>query len=150
MHNSHEQLLGRWVGQGAGEYPTIQPFSYRETLEVVAVADKPLARWSSTTTDELTGEPRHSEVGFVRSAGDSCELMLAHVFGVTELSLATPTSAGSFDFESISIACSPTAKEITAVRRSITLRAEVLEYRVSMAAVGLGMTHHLSARLERA
>ncbi len=149
MVNPHEALLGRWTGGGSGEYPTIEPFSYNETLEITAVPDKPLARWLSTTTDAASGEPRHSEVGFIRSAGGSCELYLAHVFGITEVTVATPTEPGSFHFESISLTGSPTAKEVTAVTRRISVHRDVLEYDLSMAAVGLEMTHHLSARLVR-
>lgn len=149
MQTLHEHLLGRWIGEGSGEYPTIQPFSYRETLEITAIPGKPLARWHSTTVDAATGEPRHSETGFLRSAGDTVELMLAHNFGVTELTLAEPTIAGQYRFESQSVTCSPTAKAVSAVVRTISAGADVLEYDLSMAAVGLDMTHHLSARLER-
>lgn len=149
MQTPHEQLLGRWIGEGSGEYPTIQPFSYRETLEITEIIGKPLARWHSTTVDAATGEPRHSETGFLRSAGDTCELMLAHNFGVTELTLAVPAVAGEYRFESQSVACSPTAKSVSAVLRTISVGADILEYDLSMAAVEIDMTHHLSARLER-
>lgn len=149
METPHEHLLGCWIGEGSGEYPTIRSFSYRETLEINAIPGKPLARWHSTTVDASTGEPRHSETGFVRSAGSTCELMLAHNFGVTELTVATPELAGEYRFESQSVACSPTAKAVSAVVREISVGADVLEYDLSMAAVGLDMTHHLSARLKR-
>lgn len=149
MDTLHEALLGRWVGEGSGEYPTIEPFTYRETLVIDAVPGKPLARWSSTTADAVSGEPRHSESGFVRTAGGACELMLAHSFGITELALASPGTPGAFRFESMSVVCSPTAKAVSEVVRAISVRDGVLEYELSMAAVGLELTHHLSARLER-
>ncbi|MCZ7629200.1 MAG: FABP family protein [Microthrixaceae bacterium] len=149
MDTLHEALLGHWVGEGSGEYPTIQPFSYLETLVIDAVPGKPLARWHSTTTDAVSGEPRHSETGFLRTAGGACELMLAHSFGITELTLAVPESTGCFRFESQSVVCSPSAKDVTEVVRSISVHDDVLEYGLSMAAVGLELTHHLSARLER-
>ncbi len=149
MASLHEQLLGRWIGEGSGEYPTIQPFTYRETIEISQVPGKPLARWQTTTADAESGEPRHSEVGFLRSTGDSCELVLAHNFGITEITVATPSEAGLFRFESQLIACSPTAKSVTEVIRTISVQGNTLEYDVSMAAVGLGMTHHLAARLTR-
>lgn len=149
MQAPHEALLGRWIGEGSGEYPTIQPFSYRETLVVEAIPGKPLARWHSTTTDAVTGEPRHSEIGFLRSAEGTCELMLAHSFGITELTVSRPGTSGVFRFESLSMACSPTAKAVSEVLRTISVDDDVLEYGLSMAAVGVDLTHHLSARLER-
>jgi hypothetical protein len=75
--------------------------------------------------------------------------MLAHNFGITELTLAAPTVAGEYRFESQSVACSPTAKTVSAVTRTISVGADLLEYDLAMAAVGLDMTHHLSARLSR-
>ena len=149
MDNSFEGLVGRWVGEGAGEYPTIEPFTYREVLEVVAVPGRPMATWRSTTTDLPTGEPRHSETGFVRSVGDRCELVLAHGFGVTEIAVAEPNHAGEYRFESVSVACSPSAKSVTAVTRVVVVHGDVLEYRTAMEAVGVVMTHHLAARLVR-
>lgn len=149
MTPPHEHLIGRWIGEGSGEYPTIQPFTYREILEVTALPGRPMATWRSTTTDARTGEPRHSEVGFLRSSEGRCELVLAHSFGATEIAVARLTEGGSYRFESVSIACSPTAKPISSVVRSISVAGDTLAYDTSMAAVGVDLTHHLAARLLR-
>lgn len=150
MTQAHEQLIGRWIGEGTGDYPTVQPFTYREVLEIDALPGRPLATWRSTTTDARTGEPRHSEVGFLRSSGDQCELVLAHSFAVTEIAVATATEAGSYRFESVSVACSPTAKPISAVVRAISVDGDSLDYDTSMAAVGIELSHHLAGHLRRA
>ena len=94
MTNPLDDLVGRWVGEGSGDYPTIEPFTYREVLEIVAVPGRPLATWRSTTVDGPTGEPRHSEVGFLRRTVDGAELVLAHGFGVTEIAVVTPGGPG--------------------------------------------------------
>jgi hypothetical protein len=148
MTNPLDELVGRWVGEGSGNYPTIDPFTYREVLEIVAVPGRPLATWRSTTVDGSTGEPRHSEVGFLRRTVDGAELVLAHGFGVTEIAVLTPTDGG-YRAESVSVSCSPTAKSVDAVVRTISVHGDVLECTTSMAAVGVAMTHHLSARLVR-
>jgi hypothetical protein len=83
MTNPLDHLAGRWVGEGSGDYPTIEPFTYREVLEIIAIPGRPLATWRSTTTDGATGEARHSEVGFLRPGDERAELVLAHGFGVT-------------------------------------------------------------------
>jgi hypothetical protein len=149
MTDPMEHLAGRWVGRGAGDYPTIEPFSYSETLEVVQVPGRPVATWRSTTADGATGEPRHAEVGFVRPAGDGLELVVAHGFGVTEISVASAPTDGAYRFESVSVACSPTAEHIEAVLREIRVRGDALDYETSMAAVGVEMALHLTAHLRR-
>lgn len=144
----HEHLVGTWVGEGTGAYPTITPFAYREVLEITTLPARPMATWRSVTTDGSTGEPRHGETGFLRSVGDGGELVLAHGFGVTEIAVGRWVDDAVL-FESVSVAGTPTAKEVTAVVRSLRVVDDVLEYQLSMAAVGVPMTHHLSARLER-
>ena len=78
--------------------------------------------------------------------------MVSHPTGINEV------EEGSFDIAddqltlslaSVSVSSSSTAKSVTAVERRIHLRGDVLEYRLSMAAVGLPLQHHLAATLER-
>ena len=39
-------LVGKWVGNGQGFYPTVQPFSFSEELEFVAVPNKPVISYT--------------------------------------------------------------------------------------------------------
>lgn len=149
MNPLHEPLLGRWEGAGSGDYPTVEAFAYEETIEILPVADKPLARWSSTSRDATSGAVRHGDSGYLRSTADGCELVLAHAFGITEVAATTAVGDGLFEFRSRSIGLAPTAKEVTATRRVLRVSGDVLEYDFWMAAVGVGMTHHLVGRLTR-
>ena len=42
-----------------------------------------------------------------------------------------------------------TAKSVTGIQRVVRVRGDTMEYELNMAAVGLPMQHHLSARLVR-
>src|SRR5205085_4207840 len=124
-------------------------FTYREELVVEAVPARPLAQWRSRTRDAETGEPRHAELGFLRSVGDDVELAVAHGFGVVE------TAVGRWHGTSLMLASggllgTPSAKEVVEVERRYDLDGDVLRYTVSMAAVGEPLTHHLRAELHRA
>jgi hypothetical protein len=67
-------LVGHWTGEGDGEYPTIDPFRYRETLEITPRPDHPALHyeqrtWRQTPDGEVVS---HWETGFLRlfSNGD--------------------------------------------------------------------------------
>ncbi len=141
-------LLGTWSGRGHGEYPTIDPFEYDETVGFSHVG-KPFVAYSQRTADPGSGRPLHAEVGYLRVArGSWAELVVAHPTGIVEL------SEGTFDgpwmrLRSRVVAGTGTAKEVTAIERDIFVEGDVLEYSVRMAAVGVPLTHHLRARLER-
>ncbi len=145
----HDLLVGLWTGEGAGEYPTINPFAYRETLLIEAVPGRPLATWKSTTVDAVSGEARHSEVGFLRSDPTGCELVLAHGFGIGEVARSEPPLDGVFRFESWSISSSPSAKDVARIVRVVEVSDDGLRYSTAMAAVGVDLTHHLAADLHR-
>jgi hypothetical protein len=145
-------LLGTWSGTGSGEYPTISPFEYREEITFAHVG-KPFLAYRQSTVRLDTGLPAHAEVGYFRGVGAGrIELVLAHPTGIMELSEGTvdPTTDGlALRLVSTQIPRTPTAKEVTAVTREITVAADALRYDISMSAVGHPLTHHLTARLHR-
>ena len=90
-------LLGTWRGEGTGEYPTIEPFTYRETVTFDHAGDA----WFSYIQESWTpdGEPLHFERGFLRpgNADGDVEFVLAHPIGVTEV--AHGRFDGEIDFQ---------------------------------------------------
>lgn len=142
-------LLGEWVGEGEGVYPTIEPFGYHEEVRFWHVG-KPFLAYTQRTRHAEDGRPLHAEMGYFRPVGaDGVELSLAHPTGVTEI--ATGTLVGHrIDLASTVVGLTPTAKEVTAVERTLEVDDAVLHYTVRMAAVGQPLQHHLSAALRRA
>jgi hypothetical protein len=153
MADAHpfERIAGTWRGAGAGSYPTIADFSYTEELAIEPVPGRPVAHWRARTRDAATGEPRHAESGFLRAMGADAadvELVLAHNFGLVE------TATGWLDAEALtlrstSVVGTPTAKSVDEVHRWYRFGDGELHYELSMAAVGVELTHHLRATLQR-
>jgi hypothetical protein len=139
-------LAGTWRGEGAGEYPTIEPFAYTEELVIAPVPGRPLAHWRSTTRDAATGEPRHAESGFLRTSPMGIELVVAHGFGVTEVAVGTFDGA-RLELATTGLAATPSAKRVDSVVRRYELDGSHLRYVIEMAAVGQPLTHHLRADL---
>ena len=145
-------LLGTWVGRGAGEYPTIEPFTYAEEVTFGHVG-KPFLSYTQRTKALSDGRPLHGETGFLRvpSAG-RVEWVLAHPTGVTELEEGLLTArAGVIEMELASSAIGRTAsaKDISALSRSFRIEGDAMTYTVRMAAVGQPLQHHLAASLTR-
>ena len=55
-------LLGAWAGQGAGKYPTIEPFEYLEEV-VFSHVGKPFLAYAQKTRAVSDGKPLHAETG---------------------------------------------------------------------------------------
>ena len=143
-----EFLLGHWVGEGAGHYPTIDDFSYREQVWFEHVG-KPFISYRQATRDAVTGLPLHAETGYLRPVGsDRLELVLSQPSGIVELHEGTITER-SVRLRSTSVLTTATAKDVTEVTRSIDVSDGSLTYDLSMAAVGLPLQHHLHATLSR-
>ncbi|MBK9180295.1 MAG: FABP family protein [Acidimicrobiales bacterium] len=141
-------LVGTWVGEGSGSYPTIEPFRYREEVRFWHVG-KPFLAYAQRTWDPDTGAPLHAEAGYWRPvAPGRVELVIAHPTGVTELAEGT-VAAGRIDVETTAVGLSGTAKEVRAVARTVDVDGDDLRYTLRMAAVGVPLTHHLAAELHR-
>jgi THAP4-like, heme-binding beta-barrel domain len=145
-------LLGTWAGQGAGDYPTIQPFGYFEEVTFGHVG-KPFLTYGQRTKAVDDGRPLHAETGFVRVPSPSrIELVLAHPTGITEIQEGTLSVRGTtvhMELHASAIGRTASAKEVTALSRSIRLDGDELTYTLRMGAVGQPLQHHLTATLHR-
>ena len=143
-------LLGTWVGPGAGEYPTIAPFTYLETVTFGHLG-KPFLSYSQRTKAADDGRPLHAESGYVRVPEPGrVEFLLAHPTGIVEVLEGTFTTHPlRIDVTATTIGRSASAKEVTALARSFQCDGDELTYTVQMGAVGQPLQHHLSATLRR-
>jgi hypothetical protein len=143
-------LLGTWSGDGTGSYPTIEPFTYRETLRFDHVGEPYLLYIQESWSPE--GEPVHFERGFLRPGADpgDVELVLAHPIGVTEIGYGRlddgdlRVSAGD-----ATIGRSATGLDVHGLERRYHVDGDALTYELDMATGTTPMTLHLTASLWR-
>jgi hypothetical protein len=141
-------LLGTWSGEGKGRYPTIEPFAYGEEICLWQVG-KPFLAYTQRTWALDDGRRLHAESGYWRSPAEGrVELVVAHPTGVVEVAEGTVTGT-VVALASTAIARTASAKEVTAVARHLSVDADVLTYRLAMAAVGQPEQVHLEATLRR-
>lgn len=141
-------LLGTWTGEGAGEYPTIPRFEYGEEIRFWHVG-KPFLAYSQRTWALDDGRPLHAEAGYWRPKPDGrIEVVLAHPTGIAEVAEGT-VAAEAIEVRSTGILETSTAKEVTALARSLRVEGDTLTYELHMAAVGHPLLPHLHATLKR-
>jgi hypothetical protein len=145
-------LLGVWAGRGAGVYPTIEPFDYLEEVTFGHVG-KPFLSYTQRTKAADDGRPLHAEVGYLRVPSPGrIELVLAHPTGVAEIAegrLSVERGVVEIELEATNIGRSGSAKEVTALGRSIRVDGDELTYTLRMGAVGQPLQDHLTATLHR-
>ena len=146
------RLLGVWAGHGNGVYPTIAPFGYVEEVTFSHVG-KPFLSYSQKTRAADDGRPLHAETGYLRVPSDGrVELILAHPTGVAEVEEGTVSVHGAtieMELAATTIGRSASAKEVTALGRSLRVDGDELTYTVFMGAVDQPLQQHLTATLHR-
>lgn len=142
-------LLGTWTGEGKGDYPSIEPFSYTEEA-TFAHSGRPLLSYQQRTWSTVEGAAMHSESGFLRPvATGALELVIAHAFGNVEVSEGS-RQGQTIELVSRALVPTSTAKEIESVRRIIAVDGDMMTYRIDMATSGQPLQQHLVATLRRA
>ena len=151
-HRCSDSPLGTWSGQGAGEYPTIEPFGYIEEVTFGHVG-KPFLVYGQRTKASDDGRPLHAETGYLRvPSPDRVELVLAHPTGITEIqegTLSITETTLELELAATAIGRTSSAKDVTALSRSIRVDGDELTYTLRMGAVGQPLQHHLAATLHR-
>jgi hypothetical protein len=141
-------LVGTWRGEGKGEYPTIDPFTYGEEVRFWHDG-RPFLFYAQLTWNPVSNAPMHSESGFWRPREHGAiEVVLAHGFGVAEIQEGR-VHGRRFELRSKSLSSTSTAKAIREVTRTYEVADDVLTYSVAMAYDDTPLTHHLGAELRR-
>ena len=141
-------LLGTWVGEGDGDWPSSGPFRYAEEMSFEHVGEPFLLYNQRSWADG--GEPLHFERGFVRPTGAGrIELVLAHPLGIVEVAEGS-VSANTIDVASTTVAITGTGSPVSELRRRFELEGNVLRYELEMAMREVPLTRHLKGELKRA
>lgn len=146
-------LLGTWKGEGRGFFPTIDEFSYSETITFDATPGKPFFRYEQKTVGP--GGPMHTEVGYLRPVGEGkLEFILAQPTGQAEVLEGEAVDEEyflSFQFGPSSVLNSATAKEVEVTARTYTFNGDRTEVktRFDMGAAGQLAQQHLESTLTK-
>jgi len=145
-------LLGEWQGPGEGAYPTIESFSYGETL-VFGHVGKPFVAMNQRTSAGGSGLPLHAEAGYLRPQGDgTVELVVSQPSGIVEIltgSIAETEAGVEVEMSSVGVHTAPSAKLVRETRRRYVVEGDTLTCDFWMAAMGEPLTHHLTSSLIR-
>lgn len=149
MTDFKRDLVGTWRGSGHGDYPTIEAFDYDEEVTIVAPRGKPFLAYRQVTSLADSGEPLHSESGYLRFPDNgSVEFVIAQPTGIAELLTGRPIGT-VLDLRAEPVSLTPTAKAVHSVRRRFTLSGDTLTYQMWMAHGRTPETLHLTAELHR-
>ncbi|CEP02681.1 THAP4-like heme-binding beta-barrel domain-containing protein [Plasmodiophora brassicae] len=155
-----QPLIGTWVGEGEGQYPTIAPFRYRDHIRFYS-SGQPFLFMEQRTKRVDSETPMHSEMGFWRVAnGRSVEVAISHAMGLTEVSegsacvdgMAAGALVVTLESTTLGRVSHSTRPHVVKLRRAFTVAADGsrLEYTVEMATDQTPLHLHLRASLIKA
>ena len=152
--NTLQLLIGEWSGTGRGEFPTIEPFEYLETIRFSSDG-RPFLHYEQKTKRRSMGQtdyiPSHWESGFIRLLPNG-EVELVNVQGGGRLERLTgslePTQTGMIlRLQSTAFLNDP---RMLKTSRTIILEGDTLHYTQDMHTTAVPQpAQHLEARLNR-
>lgn len=147
-------LIGEWSGTGQGEFPTIEPFEYLETIRFSG-DDRPFLHYEQKTRRRRAGQPEyvssHWESGFIRLLADEkVELINAQSGGRLEVltgSLRQTEMGLILHLQSTAFLNDPRMLETS---RTISVEGDTLHYTLTMRTTAVpGSASHVEATLSR-
>ncbi|WP_203336312.1 FABP family protein [Nocardioides limicola] len=145
-------LLGTWQGNGHGDYPSIDPFSFGQ--EIIFTHDgRPFFHYlaRSWIVDEDGNKVRDAaiETGFWRARpGGKVEVLLVHPTGISEVWYGAAAD-GRVELHTAGVSFTESAKEVAGGKRMYGNVDGDLLYAYDMAATGHELQPHLWAKLTR-
>lgn len=140
-------LIGSWVGEGRGHYPTIEDFRYREELRFAHIG-KPYLSYVQRTWTIDDDRPMHAESGYLRPlGGGDLEYVLSHPTGLAEV--GGGRVVGQHIRLHARVARTASALPVDDVERDIQVEDGVLRYELRMSMPEVPITRHLVASLTR-
>jgi hypothetical protein len=150
-------FVGLWRGRGRGGYPSIEDFDYGQEVKITHDG-RPFLFYESRAwlldADSRPVRPAGREAGWWRpvlrdgTPTDELEVLLSTPTGIMELHIGR-VDGTRVEFATDAVMRTATAKEVTAGHRLYGIVDGALLYAQEMAAVGHGLSPHLSARLLR-
>jgi hypothetical protein len=142
------QLLGKWHGNGTGEFPSMATFQYEEEIRFVDIGSRDLL-YLQRGWDPESGEVLHAEAGMWRATPD----------GVLTATIAQPRttevaegkiSPGLVVLASTTVGRAAIAPPLVATRRTYRLSGDKLTYVVEITTLQVTQsTRHLVGTLRR-
>ncbi len=147
-------MVGRWAGNGHGEYPTIESFSFGQEI-IVQQDGRPFLHfmsraWIVDADGELVREAAQ-ETGFIRPQPDrTLEVVMTHNLGYVEIWHGEiHPEQPRFEIVTDAVARTATAKQYDVGKRLYGYVDGDLLYAFDMAAMGQQLQPHIHAQLRR-
>lgn len=147
-------MVGRWAGNGHGEYPTIEGFSFGQEI-LVQQDGRPFLHFMSRAwivdADGSFVREAAQETGFIRPQPDrTLEVVMTHNLGYVEIWHGEiHPEQPRFEIVTDAVARTATAKQYDGGKRLYGYVDGDLLYAFDMAAMGQELQPHTHAQLKR-